>query len=80
MTDGEVHNHLRYRLTGEFRTSHDRLLRTNYLTLGGGGSFALNESVDVFVNAVRMAWGENVHPLRAITVGINTRFRLGGTP
>jgi hypothetical protein len=80
MTDGHIHDHPEIPFTGEFRASHDRLLRTNYLTFGGGGSVALNDSVDVFINILTTAWGENVHPLRAVTVGINTNFRLRGAP
>jgi hypothetical protein len=37
-------------------------------------AFALNESLGVFVDAATMVWGENVHPLRGITVGVNTHF------
>ena len=62
-------------LTSENRRYHDQLQRSNYLTLGGGVGFALNDSLEVFVDAAKMAWGENVHPLRGITVGLNTHFR-----
>ena len=58
----------------EYRTNHDRLQRSNYLTFGGAVDFALNDSVEVFVDGAKMVWGESVHPLRAITVGVNTHF------
>jgi hypothetical protein len=58
----------------EYRSYHDRLQRSNYLSFGGAVGFALNDSVEVFVDAAKMVWGENVHPLRGITVGVNTHF------
>jgi hypothetical protein len=73
MTEGVIHG-TDIPVTGEYRRNHDRLQRSNYLTFGGGVGFALNDSVDVFVDAAKMVWGENVHPLRAVTVGINTHF------
>ena len=54
---------------------HDQLQRSNYLTLGGGVGFAVNDSVELFVDAAQIVWGESVHPLRGITVGVNTHFR-----
>ena len=74
MTEGVIHGHPEIPFTGEHRRNHDRLQRSNYLTLGGGAGFALNDSLDVFVDAAKMVWGENVHPLRGITVGLNTHF------
>jgi hypothetical protein len=73
MTEGLIHG-TDTRITGVYRRNHDRLQRSNYLTLGGGVGFAMNDSLEVFVSAAKMAWGENVHPLRAITVGVNTHF------
>jgi hypothetical protein len=34
----------------------------------------LNDSIEVFADAAQMVWGESVHPLRGISVGINTHF------
>ena len=78
MTDGIVHHDPDIDFTSEYRRNHDRLQRSNYVTFGGGVSFGLNDSMDVFVNVVKMAWGESVHPLRGITVGVNTRFSSPG--
>lgn len=36
--------------------------------------FSLNDSIEVFADAAQMVWGESVHPLRGISVGINTHF------
>jgi hypothetical protein len=74
MTEGVVHGHPEIPVVGEYRRNHDRLQRSNYLTLGGGVALALNDSLGVFVDAATMVWGENVHPLRGITVGVNTHF------
>jgi hypothetical protein len=71
----EVHDHAETAITSEHRVNHDRLQRANYFTLGGGFGFALNDSMQVFGNVVTVVWGENVHPLRGITVGLNTQFR-----
>jgi hypothetical protein len=73
MTQGIVHS-TGEPIAGEYRANHDRLQRSNYLTFGGGVAFALNDSLGIVVDFAKMAWGENVHPLRAITVGVNTRF------
>jgi hypothetical protein len=73
MTEGVIHG-TNIAIAGEYRRNHDRLQRSNYLNLGGGVGFALNDSVDVFASAATMVWGENVHPLRGITVGVSTHF------
>jgi hypothetical protein len=73
MTQGIVHS-TGEPIAGEYRRHHDRLQRSNYLTFGGGVAYALNDSVGVVVEAAKIAWGENVHPLRAITVGVNLRL------
>ena len=73
MTDALFHG-TDIHIPPNYRRYHDRLQRSNYLTLGGGAGFALNDSVDVFVDAAQMVWGESVHPLRGITVGFNTHF------
>jgi hypothetical protein len=74
MTAGVIHGHPEIPFTNEHRRNHDRLQRSNYLTLGGGVSLALTDSLEVFVDAGTLVWGENVHPLRAITVGVNVPF------
>lgn len=55
--------------------NHDRLSRNNFLILGGGLGFAINESVDLFAVATTMVWGKNVHRRRGIGVGMNWHFR-----
>jgi hypothetical protein len=73
MTEGVIHDHPEIPFP-PYRRFHDRLQRSNYLTLGGAVGFALNDSLEVFVDAAKMVWGESVHPLRAITVGVNKHF------
>ena len=72
MTQGIIHS-TGEPITCEYRRNHDRLQRSNYLTFGGGVAFALNESLGLLVEISRIAWGENVHPLRAITAGLQER-------
>jgi hypothetical protein len=62
-------------ITRNHRLNHDRLLRSNFLNLGAGVSFAVNDSLDLSVSAAKMAWGENVQRLRDVTVGANWHFR-----
>ncbi len=73
MTDALFHD-TDIHIPPEYRRYHDRLQTSNYLSLGGGVGFALNNSIEVFVDAAQMVWGESVHPLRGITVGVNTHF------
>jgi hypothetical protein len=75
MTSAVIHS-TGVEIPPSYRRYHDQLQRSNYLTLGGGVGFALNESMEVFVDAAKMVWGESVHPLRAVTVGVNTHFRM----
>jgi hypothetical protein len=74
MTDAVFHG-TDVHIPPAYRPYHDRLQRSNYLTLGGGVGFAVNDSLEVFVDAAQIVWGESVHPLRGITVGVNTHFR-----
>jgi hypothetical protein len=74
MTDALFHG-TDVHIPPNYRPYHDRLQRSNYLSLGGGVGFAVNESLEVFVDAAQIVWGESVHPLRGITVGVNTHFR-----
>jgi hypothetical protein len=73
MTDALFHG-TDVHIPAQYRRYHDRLQRSNYLSLGGGVSFALNDSLEVFLDGAQMVWGESVHPLRGITVGLNTHF------
>lgn len=74
MTEGLIHG-TGIPIAGDYKRFHDRLQRSNYLTLGGGVGFSLNDSTEVFADAAHVVWGENVHPLRGITIGVNTHFR-----
>lgn len=58
--------------------NHDRLLRGSFLTLGGGITFGVTDSLDIFAAASNMVWERNVHPLRALSVGANWHFRMPG--
>jgi len=64
----------------EFRRYHDQLQRSNYLNLGGGVTVALSQSIEVFAAASNTVWGKNIHPLRGISVGLNTHFRVRRPP
>lgn len=76
-----THDGIAFQQPGQSREvslNHDRLHRYNYLNLGGGLAFAVNESLDVFGAASKMVWGQNMHPHLGFVVGINTHFRAGG--
>jgi hypothetical protein len=54
--------------------NHDRLSRNNYLTLGGGLVFAIDESWQLFGSVGTMVWGQNVHRRRGFSIGVNRHF------
>jgi hypothetical protein len=65
-------------VTEEHGLNHDRLLRSRVLSLGGGVTYALNDSVGLFATATTMAWGRTLQaPERALTVGMNWNFQTG---
>ena len=55
--------------------NHDRLLRSNVLSLGAGFTFAVTDSVSIFATGTTMAWGENIQRSRSVTVGTNWSFQ-----
>jgi hypothetical protein len=60
----------------EFVKNHDRLLRGRVMTLGGGATYALNDSVGLFATLSTMAWGRSLQqPVRSLTVGLNWGFQ-----
>jgi hypothetical protein len=62
---------------------HDRLMKDRHLHLGGGVSYAMGRSWDIYASALGFVWGQYGHAASAITVGINRRFtfgRSGGQP
>ena len=65
-----------------YRRYHDQLQRANFLNLGGGVGFALNDSVEIFAAAAKTIWGESIHPLRGLSIGANFHFRTrsGASP
>ena len=80
MTIAKVHDHpeIPFPAPPIYRRNHDRLQRADYLNLGGGIGFALNDSVELFGAAANTVWGKNVHPLRGLSVGAN--FHFSGLP
>jgi hypothetical protein len=64
----------------QYRRYHDQLQRSDFLNLGGGITFALNDAVEIFGAASNTVWGKNVHPLRGVSVGLNTHFRIPRWP
>jgi hypothetical protein len=75
MTVAQIHGHPEIEVTGVHRRNHDRLQRSNYLNLGGGINFSVNESLDIFAAAAKTVWGESIHPLTGVSVGANVHFR-----
>lgn len=61
-------------IPAQYRRYHDQLQRSNYVNLGGGVAFALTDSLEVFAAAKNTVWGENVHPLRGLSIGTNLHF------
>jgi len=61
--------------TGALWLHHDRTQAENFLTVGGGFTFAGGESWDLFGTLVTTVWGKNAHALRyGLNVGVNLYF------
>jgi hypothetical protein len=62
-------------LTTEQFIHHDQIVRENILSLGGGASYSLNESLDVFGSAMHTVAQRNGHELDlGVSVGITWSF------
>ena len=66
-------------MTDEHFRNHDRLTRSNALNFGAGVAFELTNSVGVFATFTKLAWGKNLPPPRAITVGMNWSVQTRGS-
>jgi hypothetical protein len=62
-------------ITIEIRRNHDRLMRSNFVNLGGGFIFGATDSMDIFAALATTVWGENIHPHKGLSVGANWHFR-----
>lgn len=55
---------------------HDRISRVDFADIGGGVSYSLTRSMDVFGSLLTMPWGTNGHALKTgVSLGINWTFR-----
>ena len=55
---------------------HDQLMRSRSVTLGGGATYVLSDSVGLFATATTMAWGRSLQrPERSVTIGVNWGFQ-----
>jgi hypothetical protein len=62
-------------LTPDEFNHHDQIIRENMLTLGGGASFSVKESIDVFGSLMHTVAQRNGHVLdRGLTVGMSWSF------
>jgi len=62
-------------LPAELRPVHDVVQRVNYLNLGAGAAYSINDSFDVFGSFLREVAGRNGHMLnRGITFGASWSF------
>jgi hypothetical protein len=60
---------------------HDRIDRTDFLNVGGGASFSIRDSIDVFGSIVTNEANRNGHATnRGIDVGISWSFKRTGAP
>lgn len=63
-------------VTNPYFLHHDQLTRTNYLNLGGGGSYTINDSIDVYGAISNTVSGRNTHAVRyGITFGMSYGFQ-----
>lgn len=71
-----IHRHPEIPYTSEYRLNHDRLQRNNFLNVGGGIGLAVNDDLEIFAAGANTVWGENIHPLRGFTFGMNMHLRI----
>ena len=65
-------------VTDQHFIDHDRLLRSRVVTLGGGVTYSLTDSIGLFATATSMAWGRSLpRPVRSFSVGMNWGFKAG---
>lgn len=50
---------------------HDVISRNNFYNVGGGASFTINESWQVFGSLISTVWGQNGGAIRSVMVGMN---------
>jgi hypothetical protein len=57
---------------------HDQIQREEFLNLGGGASFSLNDRIDLFGSMIHTVTGRNGHPIqRGLSVGVSWSFSTG---
>jgi hypothetical protein len=75
-----IHSSGQFPLSFDYYLNHDRIERVSFLNLGGGVTYAVNDSIDLFAAGSKLVWGQNIHPPRGLSVGANWHFRLRGGP
>jgi hypothetical protein len=66
-------------LPNVMRSEHDRIDKTHFLNVGGGASFSVTDSVDLFGSFLKSVANRNGHGLtRGISVGLSWSFTRGG--
>jgi hypothetical protein len=74
-TDGGVDMDKLGPAEGELFQHHDQILRESHINVGGGMSYAMTNSTDVFFSALRTVSGTNGHKLDlSFTVGLGWSF------
>jgi len=54
---------------------HDRITRDQFLNIGGGAAYSLNEKVDIFASLIHTVAARNVHAIdRGVSVGLSWSF------
>jgi len=71
-----IHSSGQFPPSFNYYLNHDRIERVSFLNLGGGLTYAINDSIDVFAAGSKLIWGRNIHPPRGLSVGANWHFRL----
>jgi opacity protein-like surface antigen len=66
-------------LPAVMRSEHDRIDRTHFLNIGGGASFSVTDSVDIFGSYLTSVANRNGHDLtRGINLGVSWSFKRKG--
>jgi hypothetical protein len=63
-----------------FHDIHDQATKSNFIRLGGGGTFSVTRSLDLHADYIHTVSGRNTHAPRGIALGVSWRFSKGFTP
>ena len=69
---GGIDLNLAVPLSPEYLRQHDRISRDEFINVGGGAAYSLNEKVDIFGSVIHTVTARNIHAIdRGVSVGLS---------